>query len=65
MQITWTNCGDELPPHEEIIIRYQLDAPKLFDGSKLTDSFARIFSDLLKKTVWTRFTQEKWEFLNK
>ena len=65
MNIEWTNCMERFPPHEQVIIRYQQGAAKLFDGTKITDSFARLFPNLLRDAVWTPFTKEKWEFLNK
>lgn len=65
MNIEWTLCSERMPPDEQIIVRYQSDKPKLFDGSKISDSLARLFPDLMRKTAWTEFTKEKWEFLNR
>lgn len=65
MQITWTNCAEQMPPDYEIIIQYKNDAPKLFDGSRFTEQLARLFPQLMRDTKWTEFTEEKWKALNK
>lgn len=65
MNIEWTRCSDLMPSHEEIIVRYQFNKPQLFDGQRFTESFARIFPNLINQTAWTKFTTEKWEYLNK
>ena len=65
VEITWTNCAEQMPPDIEIIIQYKNDQPKLFDGSRFTESFVRILPDIIRNTKWTEYTPEKWKEINK
>jgi hypothetical protein len=72
MNIEWTNCSEQMPPDNAKLI------VTLSDTFRTKGYEYNIWqSDELKKelmdrkfrwashTLWTPFTQEKWEFLNK
>ena len=65
MNIEWTNYSDKFPPDENVIAMYQSGDLKILDISGFTETLARLSPDIRRDTVWTPFTQEKWEALNK
>ena len=65
MTINWIKCSEQMPPDEEIIIQYQDDKPKIFDGSKITDGLMRIFPNIMNDVKWIPYTDEAWKELNK
>jgi hypothetical protein len=68
MQITWTNCADEMPPDDETTIICT------YGGGMIDKMHAMIFHaavNLSRKMNgetyigWTPYTEEKWKELNK
>lgn len=64
MQITWTNCADEMPPDDDtlVIIRWGvLEQHRIEPGSdshKLLEE-----KEVFNNRYWTLYTSEKWEKL--
>lgn len=65
MQITWTNCADEMPPDgdSEIIIG-RVDDPAVI-LTPANEIYYDMDSNKRNEWQWTEYTQEKWEYLNK
>lgn len=62
MNIEWTLCSERMPPLNVVtIIR---DGRHTKFSAVLSVSEAKKFG-IGENDEWTRFTQEKWEFLNK
>lgn len=63
MQITWTNCAEQMPPDDEteIILRcYGI----LTHTNGMTALRVHL-NPYAGYTKWTEYTEEKWEYLNK
>lgn len=61
MQITWTNCADEMPPETTRVILRPKEFPIATTGLSyflVNNTEDRRFWE------WTEFTKEKWEKLN-
>jgi len=57
-EIIWTNCEDELPPHDmRVIVKAYGEYMKFHWNEGLNKI-------VTNKTDWTPYTPEKWEFLN-
>ena len=66
MQITWTNCADEMPPYEPIIVVNLLDMRiRMSHGESLAFYIHREWRVKRRHFEWTEFTEEKWEELKK
>ena len=70
MEINWTNCTEKLPPDDlNFNVIYHFSEPRYNKGSGHTLHFCiKEFSDpdkLKSLLMWTEFTKEKWEELNK
>ncbi len=64
MNITWTNCADEMPPDDEteIIIRHVEDKePILTPANEVFYDIDTLYKECWE---WTEFTPEKWKHLN-
>ena len=62
MQITWTNCAEQMPPDDKDVICKSY----VTDGSiKYTKVVGALFKLTTENWQWTEFTKEKWEALNK
>jgi len=61
MQITWTNCEDEMPPDDHLICK-DADGDSHITHGLLVKEY---YDDYVVSNMqWTPFTQEKWECLN-
>ena len=59
MQITWTNCAEQMPPdHIDVIVKAN-GYETIHTGSDLKAWLG------IEHVQWTEFTEEKWEELNK
>ena len=72
MNIEWTLCSERMPPDdgEPIIIKFysvlssSMVLIAIFD-STLKMAYFRSFKRRLNSVLWSEFTKEKWEFLNR
>ena len=66
MQITWTNCADEMPPDDKtlVIVNIADKQTTINTGHKL-HILCQPTSKLFKVTKWCHYTPEKWKGLTK
>ena len=65
-EITWTNCADEMPPYEPIIVVNLLDMRiRMSHGESLVFYIHREQRVRRRHFEWTEFTEEKWKELKK
>lgn len=61
VEITWTNCADEMPPDDYVICRSYVTNGTI----KYHKIRGELFNPNSGNWQWTKFTQEKWEELIK
>lgn len=63
MNITWTNCAEQMPPEDKTRVIVATHGNYIIDHGTW---FAYYKRTLIKdRAKWTEFTKEKWEELNK
>lgn len=64
MQITWISCAEKMPPDDDtkIILLYAGSHPTVITGKWFKSYQTR---RAMYEPKWTKYTQEKWEALNK
>lgn len=68
-EIIWANCAERMPPDDSKVIAvvgYSVSQkPNLVFGSLVKSEYLRWKSFGDAPVLWTEFTPEKWEYLNK
>lgn len=62
MNIEWTLCGERMPPDEIFII---VKGRKIYRAIGCALRISGLHGVNLNGILWTEFTKEKWEFLNR
>lgn len=64
MQIAWIKCSEQMPPNDLncAIITFDSNGYCADDGKCLNSIKEFCLSD---NTIWTAFTKEKWDYLNR
>ena len=66
-EITWTNCSEQMPPYDPIIVVDLLDHSKyiITHGESLALYIRKEWRVRRRHFKWTEFSEEKWKELNK
>lgn len=69
MQITWTNCAEQMPPNTmKFKLIYRVNSEITFGFGTAFNVIADIhprWEEVKCKFEWTPYTDEKWKELNK
>lgn len=66
MKITWTLCSERMPPDDDQMFVIGLNTLTQRKIKIMANLFHRLAqSNGIEDRLWTEFTKEKWEFLNR